>query len=267
MELETIFANEVIVESGQGLLCRPEHWGKILDMIPDMPEDFKIDDKPFSLRGTVEAAWDRPDRLPRKRWNQLKNTVDQLIQRSDRSLLKKPEYISMPPGLRRTLQKLIPAIVFAYIYPRLDANVSKMRNHLLKAPFCIHPKTGRVCVPIPLSAIDSFDPAGVPTLAQLMNEGIAYTRSAAGVAAAAAKKEDAMAEEEAGAGAGASSSGAGAGGGRRGGGVDLDDRLWEQTAMKPYIEEFQVFIDGLADSTRKARREASERSAAATNDW
>jgi DNA primase small subunit len=61
-------------------------------------------------------------------------------------------------------------IVLQYTYPRLDAEVSKHRNHLLKAPFCIHPKTGRVCVPVDPSTIDEFDPEAVPTVEQLLQE-------------------------------------------------------------------------------------------------
>lgn len=57
-----------------------------------------------------------------------------------------------------------------YTYPRLDAEVSKHRNHLLKAPFCVHPKTGRICVPVDPDTVDSFDPATVPTVAQLLLE-------------------------------------------------------------------------------------------------
>jgi DNA primase catalytic subunit len=37
-------------------------------------------------------------------------------------------------------------IIFAYAYPRLDVEVSKKMNHLLKAPFCVHPKTGKVLI-------------------------------------------------------------------------------------------------------------------------
>ena len=58
----------------------------------------------------------------------------------------------------------------AYTYPRLDLEVSKKTNHLLKAPFCVHPKTGRVCVPIDPAAADEFDPRKVPTVAQLLSE-------------------------------------------------------------------------------------------------
>merc|ERR1719259_900059 len=57
---------------------------------------------------------------------------------------------------------LLQEIALQLTYPRLDINVTKGLNHLLKAPFCVHPKTGRVCVP--------FDPAAVPTIKQLEAE-------------------------------------------------------------------------------------------------
>jgi len=46
------------------------------------------------------------------------------------------------------LQSCIDEIKLASLYPRFDVNVSKFRNHLLKAPFSIHPKTGNISVPI-----------------------------------------------------------------------------------------------------------------------
>jgi DNA primase small subunit len=61
-------------------------------------------------------------------------------------------------------------IILQYTYPRIDAEVSKHRNHLLKAPFCVHPKTGRVCIPVDPDHIEEFDPEKVPTVAQLMHE-------------------------------------------------------------------------------------------------
>jgi hypothetical protein len=71
---------------------------------------------------------------------------------------------------QKVIQAALEDIILQYTYPRLDAEVSKHRNHLLKAPFCIHPKTARVCVPVDPSKIDEFDPGSVPTVGELLAE-------------------------------------------------------------------------------------------------
>jgi DNA primase small subunit len=55
-------------------------------------------------------------------------------------------------------------------YPRLDINVTKGLNHLLKTPFSVHPKTGRICVPIDFNEMDSFDPFKVPNISSLCHQ-------------------------------------------------------------------------------------------------
>jgi len=68
------------------------------------------------------------------------------------------------------LKMFLKDVVLQYTYPRLDINVSKQMNHLLKAPFVVHPKTGRVCVPIDPDSMDAFDPHKVPTIGRLVDE-------------------------------------------------------------------------------------------------
>lgn len=78
----------------------------------------------------------------------------------------------------RSQERLRPAwvaaledIVLQYTYPRIDSEVSKRQNHLLKAPFVVHPSTGRICVPLELEQIQSFDPqTSAPTVEQVLQE-------------------------------------------------------------------------------------------------
>ena len=68
---------------------------------------------------------------------------------------------------------LVDEIMFEYCYPRLDANVTKGMNHLLKSPFSVHPKTGRISIPIDPNSLGSFDPCKddvVPRLDQLCQQ-------------------------------------------------------------------------------------------------
>merc|ERR1719498_2183517 len=71
---------------------------------------------------------------------------------------------------KRAAKCLLKEILLQYSYPRLDINVSKQMNHLLKSPFVVHPKTGRVCVPIDVATVDSFNPTEVPTIGRLVEE-------------------------------------------------------------------------------------------------
>jgi DNA primase small subunit len=48
--------------------------------------------------------------------------------------------------------------------------VSTGINHLLKSPFCIHPKTGNICVPFDAAKVENFRLADVPTLTMVINE-------------------------------------------------------------------------------------------------
>jgi DNA primase small subunit len=69
----------------------------------------------------------------------------------------------------RNRQNVLDEIVLTHVYPRYDAQVTLSMNHLLKAPFAVHPKTRRICVPIDVERAHEFDPLSSPTLADSLS--------------------------------------------------------------------------------------------------
>lgn len=62
---------------------------------------------------------------------------------------------------QNVMRASIEEIQLTCTYPRLDAQVTLFRDHLLKAPFCVHPDTGHICTPLDPKRLDRETP---PTL-------------------------------------------------------------------------------------------------------
>ena len=159
-----------------------------------------------------------------ERWQALKDTVEK-----------------SGPKFKRS--RLVEEIMLQFAYPRLDINVSKGLNHLLKSPFCVHPKTGknisylhhfrtrgkletfflgRVCIPIDPAKVDSFDPIKVPTISQLTDEIDAFS------------KDDTKSVA-----------------------VSKD---WKKTSLREPIKIFEEFLSKLSETWRGKRMEKSDMS-------
>ncbi|VDN02188.1 unnamed protein product [Thelazia callipaeda] len=101
-------------------------------------------------------------------------------------------------------------------YPRLDIHVSTGINHLLKSPFCVHPKTGLVAVPISPNQISQIDIEKLPRIDKLLHEVPKLDLLEAG-------KEN--------------------------------ERRYEikQTSLGPYIKHFEEFVDRLVYDEQQQR--------------
>lgn len=189
--LKEHFATSILAE--QDPWASSDKSAHLLNLLPDP-----------TLRAALQKKWDSaPNRPSASKWADI-------------------DTLAMSGALSKSSKELLEAkqdIVLEYTYPRLDAEVSKKLNHLLKSPFVIHPGTGRVCVPIDTRKVEEFDPLSVPTVTQLLQEIDEW--------------EGDESEKK------------------------LQD--WEKTSLKPYVEYFRKFVAGLMEEEKPAlKRERQE---------
>ncbi|KAI7794294.1 Primase polypeptide 1 [Triplophysa rosa] len=147
------------------------------------------------------------EKNPMKRWDRL----CALVEHKKSSSKKSGQYFDKE-------------IMLQYCYPRLDVNVSKGVNHLLKSPFSVHPKTGRISVPIDLKELDTFDPFEVPTISLICEE---LERPRTDEA-----EEDEMKDNE------------------QDAGERRRIRDYKRTSLAKYVKVFDRFLEGLARSRK-----------------
>jgi len=179
-----------------------DRFAALLDLLPDR-----------DLAAALRKKWDSaPDRPSASKWAD----IDALASQGAGS--------AALDG--KALKEAKQDIILEYTYPRLDAEVSKKLNHLLKSPFCVHPGTGRVCVPIDVRKVEEFDPLAVPTVTDLLGEIDRWDGTHS------SEEEDAENAKK------------------------LQD--WEKTSLKPYVELFRGFVSGLLKDERVVKREREE---------
>jgi len=60
-------------------------------------------------------------------------------------------------------------IAMVSLAPRLDEPVSLGKRHMMKLPFCVHPSTNAICIPLCLENLSDFNPRTAPTLESLFS--------------------------------------------------------------------------------------------------
>ena len=129
----------------QEILTDQAKLDQVLELINDEGIREDLRDEFSSSRNNAKSV---------ERWQVIVDTVKKALQKKQ--------------GKNWKLEGNLEQIIFWHIYPRVDIEVSKHMNHLLKGPFCVHPKTGRVCVPIDPAVAEHFDPESVPTVVDLV---------------------------------------------------------------------------------------------------
>lgn len=224
--LKLAFVDTVL--NDQDCFRSTEHWHVLLQLLPSS-EGEAVE--------KLRSKWERnPDRSSLDKWQDIME-----------SAAKAGDYKK-----EKVWRPCLEDIILQYTYPRIDAEVSKHMNHLLKSPFVVHPATGRVCVPLEASKVHEFDPENdCPTVAQLLRELNTYpaNHGSNDASSAAVPQErlrsnykndyhhDAAAT------------------------TTQLRQDWEKTSLKPFVELFERHCHAIARETRTLRRQQQEQDA------
>ena len=220
--LEPMFIASIIPAEGQGILASEEKWNTLLQSLLPAGEN---------IVANLTKKWKSDESTPLEKWEDLKRQIGIITGKGKGTKGKSAQFLKADD--RERLDMWPYETVFKYTYPRLDINVSTHQNHLLKSPFCIHPKTGRVCVPIDADNIDCFDPFSVPTLPQILTELDEFEK----------KHVDQKEESK----------------------KSLKD--WQKTSLNPSFQLFENQLRSMQSQLRRNNRDAKEAEAAMLGDF
>ncbi|CAE6457758.1 unnamed protein product [Rhizoctonia solani] len=185
------FGDLILID--QDVFAKPDSWQELLQLLPDK-----------DLVNLLQMSWDGREISSEAKWKELRSAIS-----------------SMKDNRKVLMKTVIEDIVFQYSYPRIDTEVSKHRNHLLKAPFCVHPGTGRICVPVDAAHVDEFDPENVPTIGGLLRELDEVPTTQPGVE---------------------------------------HHSDWEHTSLKPYVEMLERHVSAIMNDVRERKRGLANKS-------
>jgi len=206
--LEPIFRNLILKR--QDCFADKEKWSHLLEFIEEKDIINHLSEQWTKYRSSLD------------KWEDFEKEIEKPI---SRKTVKQSGAVGFKAMTHENALAVREDVILHYTYPRLDNAVTEHRHHLLKAPFCVHPATGRVCVPIDPKHVEDFDPEAVPTIVDLLRELNHWIPTVDGNV-----KEHNATERY------------------------IDDsegsqaRLlsdWEKTSLKPYVEMFQEHIRGL----------------------